>query len=393
MSFRGTGRTGALLPRATCAAAVVVLAGGCNTVLDNQPGELAADGGGLDAPFDAGGPVAVADAFAPMDATTDTSPPFDAGSSPPAEDSSSPSPAIDSGTLPTCALGQDLCNGSCVSSTDPLFGCGASTCTPCSLPHATTTCGGSGCAVAACDPGYADCNQTASDGCETDLSQSATCGTCNAQCGAAAPYCTPSGSSFTCVSGCSGTAPTLCGNQCVDLTSALDNCGTCGTACPSVADGQATCANGACGFVCQSDFHDCGTACASDSSPNTCGTSCAPCPTGPNAIPSCNGAQCGMECQPGYANCNGLTSDGCEVTLATNPSNCGTCGTSCPSGMCVAGACVAPPPPPDAGSPPPVDAGSPPPVDASVPPEDSGSAPPPVDAAAMTTMPDASSTD
>jgi Cys-rich repeat protein len=48
----------------------------------------------------------------------------------------------------------------------------------CSAPHATTACGGSMCAVAACDAGYGNCNGAYADGCEATLDTPANCGAC-----------------------------------------------------------------------------------------------------------------------------------------------------------------------------------------------------------------------
>jgi hypothetical protein len=363
------------------AGGVVALSFACNTVLDNQPGELA----GADAAVDAGSAVVVSnDAGPQIDSSLPVASQPDATLPPPDADAGAPStpPPVDSGTLPVCAFGQKLCDGSCVSVDDPLFGCGPTACTPCALDRASATCAGSGCAIASCNAGYADCDQSATNGCETDLSQSTHCGTCNSQCGSAAPDCTPSAGGFTCATGCSAGAPTLCGTQCVELQTSLDNCGACGTACPAAPNGQTSCTAGHCGFSCQADFHACGSACVSDLSPSTCGTSCAPCPTGANAVPTCNGAACGMECAANFANCNAATADGCEVDLLTDPANCGVCNHSCAGQACNAGVCAVapPPPPPDAGTPP-VDSGSPrPPVDSgadvgsSVAPPDAGDA-------------------
>src|SRR5687767_548624 len=52
------------------------------------------------------------------------------------------------------------------------------------------------------------------------------------------------------------------------------------------------------------------------------------------------------KCKAGYAECNGNTKQGdrCEAFLATDPNNCGTCGTSCSapnrSNTCQNGGCV-----------------------------------------------------
>jgi hypothetical protein len=343
-------------------AASAALTFGCNSVLNNESGQLA-------------------DAGAAMSASEDSSvgalPPVDATAPPPSEDAGPVVVVIeDAGTIPTCAFGQKLCNGACVSVNDPLFGCGTTACAPCSLEHATATCAGSGCAVGTCDPGYADCSSAAA-GCETSLSDPDHCGACNVTCGTTAPYCAPTSTSgqFGCTDECPPTASTLCSDECVDLSSSVDDCGACGSPCPVTSNGEATCSSGQCGFLCDADFHACGAACVSDVAPATCGASCSPCPAEANAVATCNGTACGMACDPGFANCNGAAADGCEANLETDSTNCGQCGVSCHGAACVSGACA---PPPDAGSPP-MDAGSPP-VDAGQPPpavdagSDSGSA-------------------
>ncbi|MBI3185306.1 MAG: hypothetical protein HYZ28_24470 [Myxococcales bacterium] len=54
----------------------------------------------------------------------------------------------------------------------------------CAPANATGMCRSGSCLVAQCNTGFGDCNQTASDGCETDLSSSAAhCGACAAACG------------------------------------------------------------------------------------------------------------------------------------------------------------------------------------------------------------------
>lgn len=48
---------------------------------------------------------------------------------------------------------------------------------------------------------------------------------------------------------------------------------------------------------------------------------------------------CGFQCQYPYADCNGVASDGCEVDLYNDASNCGACGVHCAHG-CVGGVCA-----------------------------------------------------
>ncbi|GMV13462.1 MAG: hypothetical protein HS104_26735 [Polyangiaceae bacterium] len=67
-----------------------------------------------------------------------------------------------------------------------------------------------------------------------------------------------------CAQGCStaqpcvNTAETCCGASCHDLQTDLNNCGTCGTACPTPLNAAATCTAGACGMgACAVGFLDC----------------------------------------------------------------------------------------------------------------------------------------
>jgi hypothetical protein len=67
---------------------------------------------------------------------------------------------------------------------------------------------------------------------------------------------------------------TRCGNACVDLSSSPQNCGACGTICPS---GQ-VCDHGACTAACAAGETACGTACVDLKHDSTncgsCGTVC-----------------------------------------------------------------------------------------------------------------------
>jgi hypothetical protein len=69
------------------------------------------------------------------------------------------------------------------------------------------------------------------------------------------------------------------------------------------------------------------------------------CPGAMNAVASCSGGACGFTCNAGFGNCNGTPGDGCEVSLNTDPANCGACGRGCPApagGMagCSGGTCT-----------------------------------------------------
>lgn len=297
---------------------VVLVIGGCNSILDNKPGTL--------------------------NQSTDV-----AGNQP--EDASTPPTSSSGGevTVPPpeppsaageCDDGKFMCNGQCVSKDDPAFGCGAATCAPCALAHGTATCAAGACAVKVCDGGYADCNGKPEDGCEADLSKATSCGSCDAACPAATPVCAPSGETFQCGTGCTPAAPLLCGAECVDPMTSVNHCGGCGLQCPAVPNGEATCGLGQCGFTCHPDFHACNGRCAATTDATACGPLCQVCPTPPNTTPTCTADTCGFVCVAGFADCNAIAADGCEAPLASDPLNCGACGLSCNGGTCTNGVCA-----------------------------------------------------
>lgn len=144
--------------------------------------------------------------------------------------------------------------------------------------------------------------------------------------------------------GCSA-GQACCGDACVDLSTDPGNCGACGDACGEhkvCSDGSCECAAGYlnCGDgVCrdpQADQHFCG--CYTD-----CGDcyicqdgTCTPnktCPGGAVQDP----VSCECVCPDARIECNGQC-----VDIDTDPTNCGTCGTTCAAGeMCVGGSCEA----------------------------------------------------
>jgi hypothetical protein len=284
------------------------IVGGCNSLLDNRRAKL--DPAALTEGEHAG----MEDAAAPSVDTT----------RPPAE----------------CPTGTRSCDGVCVATGDPAYGCGDPSCRPCASEHASAACHGGECALASCDRGYADCNGDARDGCEVDLSKPESCGRCAETCSAEAPLCAPTGAGFECTSGCPEAAPDRCGGDCVSLLTSANHCGGCDEKCAAVANAQVECADGGCTFTCKAGYHACGAACAVDSDPKQCGPACTACPSPANATATCEANACAIRCASGHADCNGDAKDGCEVKLATDPLNCGGCGESCKGGACELGACV-----------------------------------------------------
>ena len=240
------------------------------------------------------------------------------------------------------------CNGVCHSIFDPQFGCGATSCDPCTLANAAVDgCESSGaCRLGACLTGYADCNGIAGDGCEAKLSDDKdNCGTCKTKCDDVLPNgggqcvggkCQVS----TCATGfadCNASSADGCE---VDTQTDVAHCGTCATACPTVSNTTFACSSGSCHVsTCQSGYLDCD---AVEATGCECGHAHATvhcvAPSDPDAGA---GATCALtSCNGTYADCNGnLAQDGCEVDTSNDSNNCGTCGFSCEQGACVGGRC------------------------------------------------------
>ena len=155
------------------------------------------------------------------------------GGSPPASftDSTKIIPAV-------CQPPNALCTSStgsiCVNtSTDPA-NCGScgNVCMP---PNATSACVSSTCAIGFCNPGFADCDKLASNGCETNITSSvANCGACGTVC--IVPNATASCVSSKCAIGMCNAGFADCNNNPADgcevnLTNSPANCGACGHAC------------------------------------------------------------------------------------------------------------------------------------------------------------------
>lgn len=121
------------------------------------------------------------------------------------------------------------------------------------------------------------------------------------QCGPAAPVGHPNvcGVGTNTAFCCPPEQPSCCDNRsCLDLQTDLTHCGTCDNACPPApANATEQCVAGACTFVCNGGFTQCGNQCVDlNSDANNCGA-------------------CGNACAPG-ASCTNST---CQGTLTCTP--------------------------------------------------------------------------
>jgi hypothetical protein len=72
----------------------------------------------------------------------------------------------------------------CVGDGEAEYGCARESCVPCTLAHAVEVCGSNGaCAIGTCEPGYENCDLVAKNGCEVNLETSYDdCGSCGSSC-------------------------------------------------------------------------------------------------------------------------------------------------------------------------------------------------------------------
>jgi hypothetical protein len=232
------------------------------------------------------------------------------------------------------------------------------TCQSCTLPHVSDhTCTDGRCAVAACTPGWADCNTDPLDGCETHLpSNPASCGACGHDCSALDPteswVCQNANCFVTaCPAGlgdCDGDAENGCE---ATLHTDTGNCGACGFAC-DLPGASSTCHLGQCLISsCGPGTSDCDGLAANGCEINTawdpgncgaCGSACALL----HAVEVCSAGACAIAtCTSGWGDCDGATANGCEANLSSSVLHCGKCGTVCADGACVGGKCVTGPNP------------------------------------------------
>lgn len=138
-----------------------------------------------------------------------------------------------------CDEGTKACNGMCVDFDDPQTGCSRPGCAPCVLESASSKCSqvDQVCVVAICNPGRDDCDNDASNGCETDIyGDEMNCGACRDLCVRLEgqnyePTCRTGdcivGTCDPGVEDCDG----ITANGCETDVNTDENCGACGNQC------------------------------------------------------------------------------------------------------------------------------------------------------------------
>jgi hypothetical protein len=179
--------------------------------------------------------------------------------------------------------------------------------------------------VGSCPQGFANCNVTLVDGCETNVAiDPMNCGGCKVRCPSpqgVIATCVVGKCSAACIEGradCNGAGADGCE---VDSMTDPKNCGGCRVVCDDVANGVGSCRDGECVLDCNRHYADCdldpATGCEVNLESDTmhCGACEVVC-SDIHRTPGCAGGVCGGSCETGWADCDGDDGNGCETSLA-----------------------------------------------------------------------------
>src|SRR5207244_495983 len=130
----------------------------------------------------------------------------------------------------------------------------------CVLANATAACTAGACTIASCSAGYTNCDGAPANGCEVHTAvDTANCGTCGHACSTVngTASCTAGACAIACRSGfgdCNNDASDGCETN---LNTNVANCATCGHACV-LANATPACTAGACTIAsCNAGYTDC----------------------------------------------------------------------------------------------------------------------------------------
>lgn len=192
-----------------------------------------------------------------------------------------------------------------------------------------------------CPPGMGNCNGFTFDGCEANLQ------TDPLNCGGCSQACALAHATTDCKAGkCAVKSCDVGWNDCdqdpsngceSDTSKDPDNCGGCGKPCDRPANSTAQCVGGACaGFSCIKGFENCDTDAANGcevsllTDPLNCGACANTCAAVTHGQPGCDQGVCGVgTCDTGWDDCDKSYWSGCETELAVSVNHCGMCGKQC----------------------------------------------------------------
>jgi hypothetical protein len=263
-------------------------------------------------------------ADAPSD-VMDTDTTDDSASSDAAHDSQPDAPSPDA----ACEGPQKQCGDACVNIDDPAWGCTPVSCVPCvnAAPHAAVTCSNGSCALGPCESGWGNCDGVLSNGCETStLSSEAHCGKCGEVC--SLPHSSEACANGSCTIVSCNSSYMDCngfeGDGCEADLDEPETCGSCSNACPIRPHAVTLCDAGACSFACSGNYEDCnGVAldgCEADVTSDKlnceqCGNQCTVASV-PHVVPTCEWPfGCLTACESGWGNCDADWTNGCECAM------------------------------------------------------------------------------
>jgi hypothetical protein len=229
-------------------------------------------------------------------------------------------------TAPGFADCDMMSSNGCETNTRTLTNCGGCGVT-CSHMNGVSSCDSGSCTLAGCTTGFGNCDGLQGNGCEQRLNTNAHCGACGSTCTVANG--TGDCSSGTCrVAACNpgwGNCDGNDANGCEQSLTTLTHCGGCGMSC-SRTNATATCGTGSCLIqTCNSGWGNCdglqsnGCETNVNTSVTHCGTCSNTCSFS-NAAPRCNTGTCAISsCNSGWCNLDGSTLNGCELQLNPSP--------------------------------------------------------------------------
>lgn len=257
-----------------------------------------------------------------------------------------------------CNAGYGDCDGSSTNGCETLTRTSLTHCGTCGnvcpgVMGAMPACNNGVCGIA-CPTGRGDCDMMTANGCETDTRMEVNhCGACGRAC-TPAPNATPACNASACTTVCNtgfGNCDSNATNGCeADITTNVLHCGRCSSPCPTPTNATRTCTAGACGFMCNANFGDCnmlgsdGCEVALSTTIAHCGRCGNACPTPANGTATCTTGMCGARCNAGFGDCDANLANGCEIDTNTSMTHCGGCGMVCSpvadsTAACVAGRC------------------------------------------------------